>query len=148
MVMMLRMILSRTVAVALCVALTSCGGTHEPTGPGYTPLSDKVLFTQIAAIPGVTKVDIEYVDTFENSNGYIGTVDVRTDEDAVGALDQALAILRQGRWRAGMQVVVLQGGRQISTSALGLNAPTDRRLTERYGPQPGNGLPPESPPSP
>lgn len=145
---MLRMILSRTVVVALCVALASCGGTDEPKGPGYTPISDKVLFTQIAAIPGVTKVDIEYVDTFENSNGYIGTVDVRTGADAVGVLDQVLAILRQGRWRAGMQVVVLQGGRQISTSALGLNAPTDRRLTERYGPQPGNGTPPESPETP
>ena len=137
-------ILILVVGVAFCVALAGCGGSDEPKGPGYTPIPDKELFAQIAAIPGVTKVEIEYVDTFENPNDYIGAVDVRTDADPVGALDQALAILRQGRWQASMQVVVLQGGRQTSTSSLGLNAPTDRRLTERYGPQPGNGMPPES----
>ena len=130
--------------VVFCAVLAGCGGSEAPDRPDYTPISDKELFAQIATIPGVTKVEIEYVDTFENPNDYIGAVDVGADGDAVETLDNALAILRQGRWQAAIGVVVLQDGHQTSTSMLGLNAPTDRRLTERYGPQPGNGLPPES----
>lgn len=110
------------------MALAACGGSDEPKGPGYTPIPDKQLFAQIAAIPGVTTVSLSYRDEFGNSNDYVGEIRVDPAADAAVVLDHAFAILRQGRWRASMSLFAVQN--------------------ERYDPQPGNGLPPESPPTP
>ena len=145
---MIRTIARIAVLVTFCVALAGCGGSDEPKGPGYAPIPDKQLFAQIAAIPGVTTVGLSYRDEFGNSNDYVGEIGVDPAANAATVLDHAIAILRQGRWRASMSLFAMQNERRISTNVLDMNAPTDRRLTERYGPQPGNGLPPESPPTP
>ena len=134
--------------VVFCAVIAGCGGSEAPDGPDYAPIPDKQLFAQIAAIPGVTTVDLSYRDEFGNSNDYVGEIGVDPSADAAMVLDHGLAILRQGRWRASMSVFVVQNARRISTNVLEMNAPTDRRLTERYGPQPGNGLPPTAAPIP
>ena len=133
---------------AMCVALASCGGSEAPDRPDYTPIPDKQLFAQIAEIPGVRGVAIKHLDTFDNPNDYVGDIEVNLSADAAAILDQALAILRQGRWRAGMGISAVQDTRVVSTDVLGIKSPTDEFLAERYGPQPGNGLPPESTPTP
>lgn len=143
-----RRILIFVVGVTFCAALAGCGGSDEPKGPGYTPIPDKRLFAQIAAIPGVRGVAIKHLDTFDNPNDYVGDVEVNPSADAAAILDQALAILRQGRWRAGMGISAVQDTRVVSTDVLGIKSPTDEFLAERYGPQPGNGLPPTAAPTP
>lgn len=133
------------VAILLLVAtLTGCLRTRESGDdpPDYTPLADSTLYTQIAGLPGVTAVDIEWRDEFGNSNTYVGTVTVDSSVDPRATLDHAVAILRQGRPDALMTVQVIQDGVATQLSALGISG-TDPDLTERYGPQPGTGEPPE-----
>lgn len=134
--------------VVFCTALAGCGGSEASNGLGYTPIPDKQLFAKIAAIPGVATVELSYRDEVGNSNDYVGEIGVDPAADAAAVLDHALAILRQGRWRASMSVFVVQNERRISTSVLDAKGATELYLTERYGPQPGNGMPPESLPSP
>lgn len=141
-------IFSLVAVFALCVALASCGGSEAPNRPKYTPITDEELFAQIATIPEVSEVDIDYQDTFENGKGYVGEITVDAVADVPAVLDHAVAILRQGRWQVDISVVAVQDRRQVSTDVLGLESPIEPYLTERYGLQPGNGLPPESPTTP
>lgn len=137
-----------TAVVALCMIVGACGSESPPSGPDYTPIPDKELFAQIANISGVTEVDLSYRDTFESGSDYVGTIKIDSDADPAVVLDHALAILRQGRWQASMTVVALQGKSQTATDVLGLKSPGEPFLTERYGPQPGDGKPPVSTPTP
>lgn len=132
------------VLVVLVVVLgAACsGGTEEEAGPDYEPVPDRELFAQVARIPGVVEVDLEFQDTFTSGRGYVGTVSAGPGVDPLAVLDQTLAVLRQGRYRAGINVEVRQGGRATTLVDLGVT-PTERGLVKRYGPQPGDGSPPE-----
>ncbi len=137
------------VVLMMVAALGACdGGGEDPPPPGYTPIPDKDLFAQVAALPGVTKSDISYSESVGTPNDYIGRVEVESAVDALAILDQVLAILRQGEPGAAITVVAVQDGVQISPRELGLLSTTDEDLTERYGPQPGDGKPPASTPTP
>ena len=131
------------VVVALVALAGACsGGSEKTTGPDYEPVPDRELFAQVARIPGVVEVDLEFQDTFTSGRGYVGTVSAGPDVDPSVVLDQTLAVLRQGRYRAGINVEVRQGGRATTLVDLGVT-PTERGLVKRYGPQPGDGSPPD-----
>jgi hypothetical protein len=130
--------------VLTCV-LAGCG---EGDSSSYTPKESTVLFAEIAAIDGVTSVD---VGEFESAGlggsrpAYRGTVRVDDSAEPLQVLDQVLAILRQGLPGASLRdVVVHQGATGFYDAAyVGLG---DALLGERYGPQPGTGTPPEDQP--
>lgn len=138
--------LTMVVVLVLSAALGGCHSGEDPPTRTYTPKPDTKLFNDIGEIPGVSKVDISYVDKFGTSNTYVGTVYVETGEAAAGILDHTYAILRQGSYRAAINVVALQDNKEIPARKFGLSSPTNAELTERYGPQPGNGKPPSETP--
>lgn len=133
--------------VAVCLLSGGCGA-DKVKKPDYTVVPDKQLYARIAKLPGVTKVNIEYVDSFDYGQGYVGEVRANATEDPVALLDHTVAILRQGRWDVSMTLEILQPDRTTSTDALGLKSGSAPNLTERYGPQPGDGSPPTTPPTP
>lgn len=127
------------------VVLAGC--SHGPTAskPTYTPVPDAVLYARIAKINGVESSDLNWVNRFGQSNSYGGDIHVRAGVDAAHVLDEALAILRMGRPGAFYtSVEVFQpGASAISPTDFGLWSQAD--YTQRYGPQPGTGLPPQTP---
>lgn len=135
--------------MALVGALLLVGcGRAEPADPGYRPVPDEELFSRIAALPEVTEVDIDFVDTVTNGRTYIGDIQVTPEAEPLAVLDRAIAILRQGRYGASMGLSVLRPGptgrlRVTHGFELGIS-PSEPDLTERYGPQPGTGEPPET----
>lgn len=139
------------VVVCAAVLLGGCG-RDEPDDPGYSPVPDDQLYSRIAELPEVTDVDVDFVDDVTNGRTYIGGIEVTRTADPLAVLDQAIAILRQGRYRASMGLSVLRpapSGKLEVTYGFELGiAPSEPDLTERYGPQPGTGQPPETPPTP
>lgn len=136
----------RTLGVLLLVValVGACsGGSEKESEPDYEPVPDRELYAQVARLPGVTDVDVEFHDTFTTGRAYIGTVTVGPDADPVAVLDHAMAVLRQGRWRASITLEVRQGTRSTTSEELGMASGTEPDLVERYGPQPGDGRPPE-----
>ncbi len=117
------------------------GGSDEPTPtPDYSPIADDKLYSRIAALPGVEKAEISLNDTFPDY-AYVGEVDISADADAQTVLDTIYATLRQGRYRAAINITGYQSGRDVRLEALDRSGgPTE--LEKRYGPQPGDGTPP------
>lgn len=129
--------------LVMTLAGACSGGSERETGPDYEPVPDRELFAQVAQLPGVTRVDISFQDTFTSGRGYVGTVEVDADAEPSAVLDQAMAVLRQGRWRASITLDVRQGTRSTTFVDLGMASGTEPDLVERYGPQPGDGSPPD-----
>jgi hypothetical protein len=131
--------------VALAWSLTACG-QQAPT-PDYQPVPDPSLYARVAKLPGVTDVDIKFRDTADAPKTYVGEIRVERGTDPVERLDQAIAILRQGRYQAAIDIVLYPPGRPgvESTSIAGY---TRASLDQRYGPQPGDGKPPDTAPTP
>jgi len=139
----------RPLLLVFVVGLLLAGCTSEtPPGPSYTPVPDEVLFAQVAALPGVASQHLEYLDDFGNPNVYSGTVEAAKGVDPRRLLDAVLALLRTGHPNAGLAVAVSSRslGSQVGPDSLGLFLKDD--FERRYGPQPGDGVPPtELPPA-
>lgn len=154
---------ARTIRILLAIAagllavltpLTGCASSdHSRPHPtvSYTPVPDAELYRRIAALPHVTDVKIGYSDDFPNGSRYRGAVYTDGQENPYLIRDQANAILRQGVLRAHISIDVYfpgpdsrpelaPGGRFFSQ--------VESDLEQRYGPQPGSGIPPASPPVP
>ncbi|MGI9156140.1 MAG: hypothetical protein ACR2FG_05820 [Marmoricola sp.] len=135
---------TRIVVVSVLVAglLSSCGaGGGGPKKPSYTPVADQDLYARIARLPGVTRVDVSYTDTFTSTNSYAGNVYVTAKAPAEQVLVKALAILWQGHPGAAMTGVAVAppGKVQLFPSDLGLESRTS--FVQKFGPQPGDGKP-------
>lgn len=121
------------------------------TAPDYTPVPDEELTRQIAAIDGVVEEQVSYEDSTNTPNTYLGRITVAdgvTRAEAVEIYDHAVAILRQGRPRAGMGILVESASLGVdsfvvSSADLDLRGGTPDALEKRYGPQPGDGTPPD-----
>ncbi len=156
---------SHALLAATLVTLAGCGlaGT-APDAPGasssasYAPRPDAELYAAIRALEGVTDVRIDDRDDI-NGRAYLGDVFVAAGtpvQTAVGLLDHANAILWQGRPNAVLNISVVSGTPQdvhpmAEQAALGLSQSGPSWLKaarERYGPQPGTGLPPGASASP
>lgn len=131
-----------TVLALLLAATGGCSRAQEDQ-PDYEPVPDRELFAQVAQLPGVVSTDIQHRDTFNDPNDYVGTVTAAAKVDPVRLLDQVIAVLRQGRWQASMTLEVRQPDRTTTIVDLDLRSAGEPDLTERYGPQPGDGSPPE-----
>lgn len=131
--------------LAVLLVLAGCA-LNNPSTPRttYAPIPDRTLYARIAKVPGVTKVDIGWVNRFGEANTYVGDVEVRAGIDQVRVLDRSLAILRQGRPGAFLAIQVFRpGSTAISPQDFGLWSIAD--YESRYGPQPGAGVPPPRP---
>lgn len=120
-----------------CVSGSSDGGREKPD---YTPVPDDELFSRVAAVPGVERADVSYNDTFPD-RAYVGEVDIAADTDAQLVLDTIYAVLRQGRVDAAINVTGYQAGTDVRLAALDRSG-SPAELEKRYGPQPGDGTPP------
>ena len=132
--------------IGLPILLTSCGSSTAPGGRAYRPEPDRTLFAHIAMIPHVTRVDLGYADRFGSSNAYSGTVYVDAQADPKRVLDRVLAILWQGHPDAGLEAVQVQPAKGAAVSVIDLGLDSPAALRARYGPQPGPGTPPATPP--
>lgn len=133
------------VCLVVVWSVAACG-TPAPQRPDYKPVPDRSLYARIGDLPGVTEVDIVYKDSPGDPETYVGSFRVKAGTDPLRRLDQAMAILRQGRFQAAMSLSVYPPDRPaIYSDALAGYTRTD--LDKRYGPQPGDGKPPESTPA-
>lgn len=81
----------------------------------------------------MTDADLRWERNFGNTPGYMGTVTVGDEADAMCVLDQTLSILMQGRQDTSSRAVeVSQHGETIRAEDLVGEAP----LVDRYGPPP------------
>lgn len=126
--------------VALLWSVTSCA--QPAPKPGYTPVPDKQLYSRIAELPGVAKVDISYQDDLDDPATYVGEINLAPRADPEQVLDQAMAILRQGRFRALMALSAYPPTSPAIYSDT-VAGHTRDDLDTRYGPQPGSGQPPD-----
>lgn len=131
-------------ALALLLGTAGCiGSTAEPVG--YTPVPDEQLFADVADLPGVRRVDLEYENSFMHPSEYSGDVTIGRGVDPVDTLDAVSAILWQGRPDPLIIVTVHRPrGVQIDNGSINLLGST--YLEERYGPQPGTGEVPKGAP--
>lgn len=118
--------------------------TTVPDIPMTSKFTDEQLFAQVAALEGVDSADIAYRNEFGNDNIYVGTIIVSQRDQALRLLDHTVAILRQGRRNASIIIVV--NVKSATGEAFGmydlLGSDVHSNLDKRYGPQPGNGMPP------
>lgn len=129
--------------IGLLILISSCSSGGSDDGPlkaDYTPIPDEELYSAIADMPGVERSDVSLNDTFPDY-AYVGEVDISTDADAQQVLDTIYATLRQGRFRAAINITGYQSGRDVRLTALERSG-SPAELEERYGPQPGDGTPP------
>jgi hypothetical protein len=133
------LLLGLLLLVTACSSGSSDGGGKKAD---YTPIPDDELYAAIGEIPGVQAVDIRYNDTFPEKK-YGGEITIESGVDAQDVLDAAYAVLRQGRFDVGISVFGLQDKTSISFDRLGGRSGIPSRLEERYGPQPGDGTPPD-----
>lgn len=139
--------------LAVVTLLTACAPGDLRARPivSYTPVPDAELYRRIAALPHVTKVDIDYSDDFPNGRQYRGVITSDGQENPNLTLDRAIPILRQGAADAFILLYVSfpgPDGRTETASSSRFLGPAEADLALRYGPQPGNGTPPASPPVP
>ena len=143
-------------AVALLAVITLLGACTIPSSrpsptPSYTPVPDTELYRRIAALPHVTNVNIGYSDSFPNGSWYRGGITTDGQENPYLTLDKTIAILHQGVLRVSISIYVDFPGPDGRTEKVfdgALLGPASADLTLRYGPQPGSGTPPASPPVP
>jgi len=132
--------------VIVLLSLMGCSLANPPTPRAtYRPISDEILRARIAALAGVTRVELRWSNGFDNANSYGGVVEVGRDVEPIAVLDRVLAILRLGRPGAdlGGVRVARPSALDVSATLVGLWSQAD--YTARYGPQPGTGVPPPTP---
>jgi hypothetical protein len=131
------------IGVLMLLAACSSGGSDggRPKAD-YTPVPDDELYSRIGKLPGVQAVDIRYNGTWPESK-YSGEITIQPGVDAQQVLDEAYAILRQGRYDVAITVAGLQDRTSISFDRLDNGRPgIPAELEKRYGRQPGDGTPP------
>jgi hypothetical protein len=99
------------------------------------PVADDVLFEQVATLPGVAHVDdLRFQNAFGYAPQYVGLITVTKDADPLCVLDEALALLHQGRRGVGLGVQVVTD----DTTVYDVLSLTGREgsAEQRYGPQP------------
>lgn len=134
--------------VGLLVACLVAGCGHRATPePTYRPVPDQKLYARIAQLPGVSSVQIDFSTSPDNPSTYVGEIKLRSGSDLARRLDQAIAILRQGRYRALISVSAYSPT-QPAVYAHSLAGSTRADFDKRYGPQPGDGRPPDTTPGP
>lgn len=118
--------------------------TTVPDIPMTSKFTDEQLFAQVAALDGVDSADIAYRNIFGSDNIYVGTIVVLQRDQALRLLDHTVAILRQGRRNASIdiQVNIKSTGEALVDMYDLLGTDRYSSLDKRYGPQPGNGKPP------
>lgn len=125
-------------AVGTALLLTGCAsGTSHDTSDALREgaVADDVLFEQVAGLPGVAEVeDLRFQHDFGLPPQYAGRITVADDADPRCVLDEALAILHQGRQGVGLEVLVTTSEKQT----YGLSSLVGRggSAEGRYGPQP------------
>lgn len=134
------------VGVVLACVTAGCGQRPAPE-PAYRPIDDQTLYARIAKLPGVTSVDIDFSTSPNDPSTYVGEIKLRSGSDLARRLDQAIAILRQGRFRALISVSAYSPT-QPAVYARSLAGSTRADFDKRYGPQPGDGTPPATTPGP
>lgn len=140
--------LRRRAAAALLAALvvvpmSACtpGGTPEPS---YSPVPDEELFSRIEQLPHVTGSRVSFRDNPTEGEVYTGSITLDGTVNPYEVLDEATAILRQGRAAAGILLAASgPSGREYTNDEF--SGFTEKDLAERYGPQPGDGEPPDAP---
>ena len=129
----------RPIALGACVLLllASCIlGTSDDASDSMPEgaVPDEVLFTQVAELPGVARVeDLRFQNAFGYRPQYVGRVTTEDDADPLCVLDETLALLHQGREGVGLGVTVTTP--DMSYGLLSLTG-RDGSAEERYGPQP------------
>lgn len=69
---------------------------------------DDVLFRQVAQLPGIAHVDdLRFQNAFGYEPQYIGLITVEEGAEPLCVLDEALALLHQGRLDVGLGVEVI-----------------------------------------
>lgn len=133
--------MKRLALFALAMMLMGCGGA------GYTPKPDAELFKAIRELPGVARTDmLDSTTGFQEGTGYSGYILLEHGADTAALIDATLAILWQGRRNAGYGLIKWnQDGKGYRDTDVGLG--TQKDLEERYGPQPGTGVPPTDKPA-
>jgi len=146
-----------TLVATLVTLLTGCAPAFprspaRPT-PTYTPVPDADLYRRIAALPHVKRANIGYTKrTFEINESYGGRIYTDGQENPFLTLDKAAAVLRQGRHGVPIEVDVEflnpDGQEELALDDLWFQDMLMFSPEVRYGPQPGSGIPPASPPVP
>lgn len=145
-----------SLSLAGCVRADSPSDSAPSAGsaqPSYAPLPDDQLFAAIRALPSVTSSEVSFTDNITHGIQYRGTIYVDGSVDPVRVLDQANAILWQGR-PARLAIEVVSGTRTsgslaVTQRSLGLDligSQAEAAYEKRYGPRPGTGQPPATSP--
>jgi hypothetical protein len=136
------------VTAAAIISATASGCTAEPAHPDYTPVADEVLFEQVRALPHITRINtLMYLKKFGAGNGYRARIDTDGEIDPNAFLDRVFAILYQGK--CGVEIsITITAPTKDSEYPIQYSLPNDAAQRERYGAQPGTGLPPADKPLP
>ena len=116
--------------------------------PAYEAVPDNEIFAAVSELPGVTGHTLSFdADSFGRANNYSGTVTAERGTDGRVLLDQVLALLWQGHLGASYGIAVeVDGAPLVTPRRIGLELRSD--WPDRYGPQPGTGVPPTDKPLP
>lgn len=140
-------------AVTALVLGACLGGSGDEPVAGYTPVPDDTLFAQVRDLPHVESAELWGRDA-DATTGAQYTARLTTDGtvDPYVVIDATAAILRQGYERATLEVWVAKDPASGIPETYRLLDLLDRAaedpLTDRYGPQPGDGTPPADDPPP
>ena len=138
----MRHVIAAVLAALVLVGACSTGGSDAPETPRYTPVPDETIFSSIRAIPGVERADLSFNGTAP-SHSYLARITVADGADAQTVLDTIYAKLWQGRRGADITLEAQQAGAVVRLDAFEGGPVTRRLLQKRYGPQPGDGTPPD-----
>lgn len=135
--------------LAATLVFAACGSPgKDPDVPAYEAVPDSEIFAAVSELPGVTGHTLSFdADSFGRANNYSGTVTAERGTDGRALLDQVLALLWQGHLGASYGVAVeVDGDPLVTPRRIGLELRSD--WPDRYGAQPGTGVPPTDKPLP
>lgn len=138
----MRHVIAVVLTALVLVGACSTSGSDAPETPRYTPVPDETIFSSIRAIPGVERADLSFNGTAP-SHSYLARITVADGADAQTVLDTIYAKLWQGRRGADITLEAQQAGAVVRLDAFGGGPVTRRLLQKRFGPQPGDGTPPD-----
>jgi len=130
----------RLLALGACTLLLLTGcvrGTSDDASDSMPEraVPDEVLFQQVTDLPGVATVEgLRFQNAFGYEPQYVGRITAEPDADPLCVLDEALAILHQGR--EGVRLGVEVTTREKVTYGLSSLVGNGGTAEGRYGPQP------------